>query len=834
MVGVQGSALNKWTKGDETRRDMFTANPTSAPVDMSDGKGIYNLTIKTDEDLDLNQSDSDMGEEVYGCIVSGYTKNLNAPKIEYSAQEAIDNRRERKTYPKGKDHFSEVGRIWATNGLGCIDSVCVPTENIPLVANSKFAIKYWEEGETAKMIEIPKGAGFTSGTLVRPVAFTDKVGEIKNGSMKNDNFLRSYTLKAVPIKTAHAILNRCKEISLTGSVDYSVERTNKKCSGVETSKSEIELEGLSGHCPPGYCVDLGSITTLSCASTKLTTKITMAGSIDMTARRHKQVADIWDSPKALDISGNYFHASPSGKGTYMKVSNTSCEEISDSIATPIPIPQVQQIAKGEEQIKLTSGCLTYPITNSAMLHATLEENLKTKVVSIANCSSAETYYNLMSDYLPSQQYLQKSNSEYAGGVRQSGSPIIRPEFASGPSLSALFNNAGWDFSGVGASGPEDAYSKDCKAGETTNFYNYKGKWNSTGITMTVEGECPQNMIGLDRYDTSTAVAGCKCGDACGDCKKNYGKLGSICECMPRCTPYPNTNNPCNGQGKAGCDCIYTVFMEIGKYVGVEIDPEFQYYNTAAVPLSTKMNTKDQDEDLVLWWAGELAQIDPDNATPSRSLTFYLSQETANKAKPQDDSTTKWEVKEVGALTIKCDDWSTGAPLWTLYGIAKATTCKGKAGPYNEYSTSKLAGTSGCVNCDEDSSVSGVYAPDCCSATGCGGPGGESDGCCNSESCGIDDPCGYAVIATIKGGGCKQMDCGGECHDTDNYECGCCFCEKDGDGEQCDICPPSATCKPYQVISDYEERGCYGDAHEEDKHEASISLTLEFKLFTEME
>jgi hypothetical protein len=29
-------------------------------------------------------------------------------------------------------------------------------------------------------------------------------------------------------------------------------------------------------------------------------------------------------------------------------------------------------------------------------------------------------------------------------------------------------------------------------------------------------------------------------------------------------------------------------------------------------------------------------------------------------------------------------------------------------------------------------------------------------------------------------------------------------------------------------------GCYGDAHEEDKHEASVNLTLEFKLFTEME
>ena len=837
VLGATGSAVHKFTRSlggewpqDKGKgRDSDLARPASQ-ADCSGELGIYNNTIKSSDTLEIKIDDADLGEEVYGCISHGFGNTNN---IEKNAETAKFGREVKRTDSK---HFDSHERLWynihgSTLGGGAYgvlyeDSTLIPQENVPLVVNSKFEVKYWEDDD---IVEIPKGAGFTSGTLVRPVAFTDKAEEVKNGSL-NSKLLRSHTLKAVPIKTAHAILNRCKEISLTGSVDYSVERTNKKCSGVETSKSEIELEGLSGHCPPGYCVDLGSITTLSCASTKLTTKITMAGSIDMTARRHKQVTDIWDSPKALDISGNYFHASPSGKGTYMKVSDTSCDEISDSIATPIPIPQVQQIAKGEEQIKLTSGCLTYPITSSAMLHATLEENLKTKVVSIANCSSAETIYSLMSDYLPSHQsaYNLSVFSGYAGGVRQSGSPIIRPEFASGPSLSALFNNAGWDFSGVGASGLEDAYSKDCKGGEITNFYNYKGKWNSTGITMTIEGECPQGMIGLDRYDTSTAVAGCKCGDACGDCKKNYGKLGAICDCLPRCTPNPNTNNPCNGQGKAGCDCIYTVFMEIGKYVGVEIDNELQYCNTAALPLS--VNTKNtKDEDLTLWWTAELAQIDPDNTTPFRSLPFYLNQESANKAKPQDDSTTKWEVKEVGTLTIKCDDWSTDAPLWTLYEIAKATTCKGKAGPYNEYSTSKLAGTSGCVNCDEESG-----APDCCSGTGCGGPSGESDGCCNSESCGIDDPCGYAVIATTKGGGCKQMDCGGECHDTDNYECGCCFCEKDGDGEQCDICPPSATCKPYKVISNYEEMGCYGDAHEEDKHEASISLTLEFKLFTEME
>ena len=846
VLGATGSAVHKFTRSlggewpqDKGKgRDSDLARPASQ-ADCSDGLGIYNNTIKSSDTLEIKTGDTDLGEEVYGCISHGFGNTNN---IEKDAETAKFGREVKRTDSK---HFDSHKRLWynihgSTLGGGAYgvlyeDSTLIPQENVPLVVNSKFEMKYWEDDGAGggELIEIPKGAGFTSGALVRPVAFTDKANEpIKDGSM-NSRYLRSHTLKAVPMKTAHAILNRCKEMSLTGSVNYSVERQNKECSGVKESKYEWTSEQNVG-CPPGSCVDTGGTITLSCASTSQTTKITIAGDIDMTARRHKQVTDIWDEPKALDISGNYFSGSSSDKATYMKISESVCDAIIDSIPTPLPIPQVEQIALGEQQMKLNSGCLTYPITSSAMLHATLEENLKTKVIDVENCSYAATDYSLMDNYLQQTNfnYNYFYSAAYPGGVRQFDlfdSVMIRPEFASGPSLVALFNNNGWDFSGIGYGGPEDAYSRDCKGGEGTNFYNYKGKWNSTGITMTLAGSCPQGMSGLDRYDTSTV--GCVCDDSCEDCKSNYGELRMRCDCLPMCTPYPNTANPCSkGASKAKCDAVYTVFMEIGKYVGVEILPEFQYYNTAAVPLSTAMDTKNKNEDLTLWWNAEIAQLDPDDAigSTSRSLPFYLNEESANNVKPQDNSTTRWEAKEVGTLFIKCDDWSTETPLWGVYPITKETTCKGIKSGSNYYTTSEDAGIQYCGDC-----AGNPNGEDCCDPSGCAGKSGGPEACCNTVLCGISDPCNYSVTSVDSRPACNQPSCSGACTEIGPY-CGCCNCGGDDEDGDCAPCPPATTCAPLNIKSNYEEMGCYGDAHEEDIVKASVNLTLEFKLFTEME
>lgn len=849
MVGVQGSALNKWAKGDDTRRDMRNFQ-TLDPVDMSDRKGIYNLTIKNNKDLEYTPallSDADMGEEVYGCITSGYIKEVKDPQLEYIAQEAIDNRRKREEYFEedkdgnsvGKDHFSAVGREWKDwAGHFLTDSVCIPTENIPLVVNSKFEIKYWQEqDEKAEMIEIQKGAGFTSGTLVRPIVFSTKAGEIKDGSL-NERAMRSHTLKAVPIKTAHAILNCCKEISLTGSVNYSVERSNKECSGGKMSTYEWEESTPIG-CPPGSCEDVSGSITLSCASTKLTTKVLLDGDIEITAYRHKQLTDIWgEEPKTLDISGNYFEGVLGTSIGYMKVSNPTCDPVLDSIPVKLPIPQIEQIAGFAIAKSLTSGCLVYPSTNSSMLHATLGDNLKKKEISVENCENAVLNYGLETSYKDDVNYYFNSfySNIFPSGVDQFGS-IICPKFASGPSLLANFLGTGWDFSGVGTDGPEDAYSKDCNDGtETTNFYNYKGKWNRTGITRTIEnGECPLGISGLDRYDSDEEPVGnCKCDDACEDCKKNYGEVRLVCDCQPMCAPIPNPGNPCeDGEIKGGCDGTYQIFMEIGKYVGVEVDPQSQYHNVAAIPLSAKMDTK--TEDLTIWWNGQFGQPDANGIAFDRGLGLYLNQASAKNSNPPDDSVTKWDNKEVGTLTIVCDKWSVEVPLWGQFGIAKETTCKGVASGTNVYTTSKDAGNNYCVGCDEEKEGCGSNCT-CCGGQ-CGGSSGISDGCCNSEPCGIDDPCSYAVMARTSGNfyKCQSPDCGGTCKENTQTPCNIC-CDYCGyDDDECDsVCPEFITCEPMKIISEFSEMGCYGDAYEEDKHEAKVNLTLEFKLFTETE
>ena len=844
VLGATGSVVHKFTRslgGDwpqdkDKYRDSDFARPAGAG-DCSDGKGIYNKTIKSNDELKIDTGETDLGEEVYGCISHGFG---NTNTIEKDAKKAKDGRDVKRA---GSKHFDPHKRLWyhhhgstTTGGAYGVlkeDSTLIPQENVPQVVNSKFEIKYWQEankdaGIEAEMIEIPKGAGFTSGTLVRPVAFTDKAEELKNGSLNASN-MRSHILRAVPMKTAHAILNRCKEILLTGSVNYSVERTNKECSGGKSSKYEWEEEAVTG-CPPGSCEDIGGSITLSCASTKLTTKVLLDGDISMTAYRYKQLKDIWDKPETLDISGNYLEGRQGEYVGYFKVSNSSCEAIS-SAPTKLPIPQIEQLAKFEKQTKLSSGCLTYPSTNSSMLNATLEDNLKMEEISADNCKNAVTQYGLETIYRTEVNYYYNYSYSniFPSGVDQFDN-IICPKLASGPSLRANFLGIGWDFSGVGKDGPEDAYSKDCSDKDITNFYNYKGKWNSTGITRTIEdGECPLGISGLSRYDADAeSVEDCKCDDACEDCKKNYGDVRLVCDCQPMCTPVPNKGNPCkDGEIKGGCDGTYQITMEIGKYVGVEIDPENQYHNVAAIPLSAKMDTK--TEDLTIWWRGEFNQPDANGISLDRNLGFYLNQASAKNSNPKDNSVTRWENKEIGTLTIVCDDWSMGVPLWGQVGVAKETTCKGTKSGYNTYSTSKNAGNTGCIGCDEDSDK-----PDCCTngADGCGGSGGGPDGCCNSDPCGIDDPCGYAVLA-IGGAECRPPDCGGECSDQDNNECGCCGCEFEA-GTSCEICDPYVTCKPFKVISNYEEMGCYGDAHEEDKHEAEVNLTLEFKLFTKTE
>ena len=840
MVGVQGSALNKWPRGYEVRRDMDTPISSSPPTDQSDGKGIYNLTLKSNDKLEYTPSEADMGEEVYGCITSGYTKNQKAPKIEYNSDIAIANRRERKAYEADKYHFSSSGRIWAVGEnreVGSVDSSCIPTENVPLVANSKFEMKFWDEA-TSEMIKISKGAGFTSGSLVRPIAFSDEADKMPNGAGVAG--MRAHTIEGVPIKIAHAILNRCKEVSLTGSVDYTIERNSKKCEGPTTSTRSWTSESGPNGCPPGTCKDTSGSITLTCVSEKQTTKIGLTGSIDMTAYRYKHLSDVWEDPTSLDLSLNYFYGSVEDGASLRKVSYSSCEPETDSVNTPIPPPTIEYITDYDKQTKLGSGCLVYPHSNNTILCATLEDNLKTTDFTADNCipSTAKTQYYLTTTpetYYSFGNYYYDIGYYFPDGVPR-GLPQICPQLIAGPSLEAFFYGDGWDFSGIGIEEPEPWYTDNDCGDKGQNYKNYKMDWKGTGLKKVIlSGACGNGFAGMAKYDREGA-SGCECDSGCEACTNQYGDLKFVCECQPLCNdPDYSGNfdkNPCNGERKDKCDGHFRTKIVIGKYVGVESYPKYKIYNVAPVPLSTKATTKTEDLTL-LWNSAFTDQFDYAwyVETGLLQLPVFLNAESIQM--PSDTSLTRFEKKTVGNLTVKCEDWSTTIPLLGLFAISKETECKGSANDngYNVivgYETGAPAQY--CVGCD------GADGFRCCAPAGCGGSDGQNE-CCVSTYCGIDDPCGYAYRSSKYGHECdgnKNFDCSGSCEESNGEDCGCCGCVSEPDS-YCDvICPPYVTCAPYVETSPFKSLGCYGDAHEEDKHEASINLTLEFKLFTEME
>ena len=830
MVGVQGSALNKWPRGQFVLRDMDTANSSSPPADKSAGKGIYNLTLTSDETLDQDKSiyQPDMGEEVYGCISSGYTNTT--PTIEYDADVAINNRKARKDYPPDVKHFSADGRNWT----GGVESACIPRENLPLVVNSKFPINYWQNkgvdkkgnAQAAKMVTIKAGAGFTSGALVRPVAFSNKAEEIPNGAVALTvaGGGSAYTLSGVPIETAHAILNRCKEISISGSASLKQTRTSAKCDGPQSSTSVWEEEERKG-CPPGTCMNRGGSENLNCVSTQAITQIKLAGSVDMTAYRYKQLADVWNDPKTLDLSGNYFYGSKEN-GAYLRKTATSYCDQPSSDKVKVPYPTIQRIGQYEKQTKLSSGCLVYPKTNASILLATEDKNLASIELSLA-CKKSGTTYSIGT----ATEAPRFSSSIHPGGA--STATDISPLLISGPSLACRFNGSGWDYSGLGLDSAEDLYTEECKDGN--NFFNYKMKWNSTGISKTiVSGGCEVGISGLKRYDRSMSK-GCEsegCGKQCEACKSNYGTLDLECACTPLCsTPDKDNKVPCyTGEYPPACDGTYGFSFDIGKYVGVETDASKRLHVIAPISLSAKSDTK--TENLTLFWNGFITE---GAYSGPLGMPLILGEESAATAllTLKDNSTTKYEKRSVGTLTIKCKEWSTSAPLWTVLGIAKKTACVGVANSVNTYTTTvKGAPLKDCNGCDR-----GEFKR-CCSDQGCDGFSGDETECCQSLNCGIDDPCGYAVVSNQVGKECLGNTtfptCASKCESSNGEDCGCCGC-RDEEDTYCDvICPPMITCAPYKLVEEHVKLGCFGDAHEEDVYEASADLTLEFKLFTEME
>ena len=870
VLGTTGSVVNKFLRAG---KDRDTDLLGKGQKDNSDGKGIYYKTIKTQEENLLYKtdgnpptpSDPDMGEEIYGCISQG-----DGATLERIAEEIVKQRNIRR---EDSSRFKSAKHSWyeAKNGkagLKIEDCALIPQENIPLVVNSKFPMKYWDEFQK-KDYDIPKGHGFTSGALVRPVAFTEKAKSISNATVFSNNvFMYSHELKDVPLETAHAILNRCKEISLTGSLSHVIERTNKQCSGSTSSKKQIKAEKFVGcardedgevNSPcgkEGKCEDQGHTITLTCLSEEKKTSLTLKGDIDITAYRHKQMTKIWGkTPETLEISGNYFSGRPKDlEMSYQQSHRDTCEKYGRDSGQPvkIPPPRIKQIAKLEKQTKLSSGCLTHTGTNKSILSIDLEDNLEPETVYIDGCDEAISARRLTTGWSPPNHIntsVEDSTFHYPSGVRRTSSYTC-PDLASGPSLRAHFNGNGWDSSKIGEEEPEDVYTHECKPFETENYPKYKSSWTDTGITYSVEGECPLGLRGVDRFDRNIPKLPSKCDEEC--VELDNGKLKVVCACLQMCKPYymdDDGSNPCVPPiptFEKECQGAYYVNMEIGKYVGVEDANVKSRYYIASVPLLSKMSGKEK-ENLTLWWWGAVsrfASYDVNGGFASeRPLFIFLNKESATKQKPQDNSLYRYEDRECGVLKVACDDWSQEIPLYTVLEIAKETTCKGTAGgAANSYYKTTDAGYKKCQSDVNFATACPGEGPRFCCGK-CGGPSNESNKCCSKESCGILDPCGYSIESKDTRDACVAPECNGECKEGTgeaDSTCGCnavenpSFDPDDPNSEECLALSTIPKCAPYSVVSDFKEMGCYGDAHPEDKHTAKINLTLEFKLFEEME
>jgi hypothetical protein len=813
VLGVQGSVVSKWP----VRKNAIRAD------------GIYKETLKFSIKDSPDFENPDSGEEVYGCIASGYTAGTPTPTIEYSAEVAQSNRKTREAYASGT-HFKADGNEWSQDDKDFTDSACIVTENIPLVVNSKFPMK-WKENS------VPSGVGFTSGALVRPlykdkeggfhsIGLSDSAGEaIPDGA--NGANGSAHTIRGIPIAVAHRMLNCCKEISLEGSVSRNYSRSSKRCSGKQ-STTQIAVKGtMMGYCPPGNCISETISTTLECISGQQTTDLAVNGSIKMTAYRYKQVHGIWKDPKASYISPNYLYGTL-GTATLMKFSSASCDdydygsETEDPNATPTAT--IEQLAVLEKQEKLTAGCLVYPYTNRNFLLADEEDNLKTKEIDFPNCIKGGSLgYELINASLVTGELV--TGERVTPNFTDGGDTDISPALVSGPSLVCSFNGNGFDYSGVGKGGAAQPIDigYDCFPKEN-NYIKSNAKWNSTGLKATLKsGKCSIGIQGISRYGANDAE--CECGDSCASCTPNYGKLGLDCECAKRCfqeSSFGSKSDACAGERQELCDVGYGIGFTIGKHIGAK-SPSSNNYSIKPLPLSVKAAT----EDLTIFFVGSVGNVG--NSLPWVDLPLYPNVESANRFKQADNSVYRYETKSIGTLKLVCEEWSTSFPLWTLFAIAKEKGCIGSnLGANSNYVARSVEDVlyTGCEGCGGEN---------CCSAEGCGGFAADDDPtfCCKSVFCSINDPCFAAAVAKSNfGKECLgQPTCEADCEG--DKECGCCDCD-DGESGNCPTCPEYSECKSY-IEKDFEEIGCYDNsAHSEDTHNASVNLTITFKLFTETE
>lgn len=819
----------------------------------------------------------DLGEEVYGCLAKGINTQGH---LEYDYD---DMTKERKTRNKVEQYAigseGSILRTWEDkNKKTHEDSVLIPQESLPLNVISKYPIKFsYDDEDTGKVkdVDVPPSAGFSGPFVYRPDKFPSGFIPVV---IKQDCIMLPiedsphYETRSVPVSSvsipagvAHQIINCTKEIKVTGYLDHSVEAKNKKCSGSNTQEV-TQTYYIEAACPGEEPIKKTRTATYTCSSSEETTTLQVKGSIDGTMSRYNLLTSLWEEePVKLDLSPNFYQGSNAKNAYNFSVTTKiECDAINGDGGPRIDefdYIKVQMLGDREKVTKLEAGCAVTPTLDIDIITRDMGKNLLRESANNSLCVDGgkiiKTFTQLPEDV----------NFYWMG---QKSLLARKPEnFTSGPVLWARYGAGIAEY--VGVDKEELLYKPTaCSETELESFRPPMGSPISTGLKLTMKGNCPNNIGGIKLYDATDADrAVAQYGDeaGCAPCSV-YGDQGTYklrCEAEKQCydkpgglegpvVPYPSGNDL--SAITSHCNVPYSHSLMLGRFA--QIAPTvYDYIPATEIPLDTDAKYTD-DQDLCISFilnAGEYYSGLASLAIPQAGgyANFLAGDYGVGPIIPTISTCKKWHeaetdrsgfkksVNQVGSLTLKSGDWSTLIPLWTTTFTPEATSCEGT-------DVKTIRDNDGWINACKRT-TSARCSSDCDRGCCCGG---ECQGCgsqTNNDPCNQSVPCEakictYSYSSSFTGSeDCpQQAQCNG-CTDCGFCDvCACCGCSNFSGGENDDNdddpCWPNNPCPksppiPPTTYSGGGRMGCYGSAREEQVIETKLDVTLEFIPFKEV-
>jgi len=873
-----GSVLNKYFLTEDTVRKNNIYEKTA------DGRNV---------------EEPDLGEEVYGCLAKGINTQGH---LEYDYDDMTKERKTRKDvgqYAIGSE--GSILRTWEDkNNKTHEDSVLIPQESLPLNVISKYPIKYSYDFTTdgtnfeVKDVDVPPSAGFSGPFVYRPHKFPSgfipvvvKQDCIMLGDpIEGAGYIYSVPVSSVsiPAGVAHQIINCTKEIKVTGSLDHSVEAKNKKCTGSST-QTVTQTYYIGAACPGKQPMSKTRTASYSCTSSSETTTLQVNGSIDGTMSRYNLLTSLWEEPVKLDLSPNFYQGSNAKKAYNFSVrTGLSCEAISDSGSAidELDYLKVKMLGDREKVTKLEAGCAVTPTLDIDIIRRDMGKNLLRESANNSLCVDGgaiiKTFTQLPDDVV-----------FFWGGQKSLLAPKTN-NFTSGPVLCARYGAGLAEY--VGVDEEELVYKPTaCSDTELESFRSPKGNPISTGLKLTMKGNCPNNVndnstdfpfntseiIKLyDATDSGRAYYQWEDQDGCygshpGCCApcSVYGDQGTYklrCEAEKQCydnacqdirnpvecpvVPHPSGSDL--SEVTSNCNIPYSHSLMLGRFAQtappVYTIEGLEYIPATEIPFDTDAKYTD-DQDLSISFilnAGEEGRYYSSLAIPQHDYEYasfgvepiipiISTCKKWHESEP-DRSGFKKSVNQVGALTLKSGDWSTLIPLWTATFTAEATDCEGT-------DVRGIGGHDGWITACERTTVAGCSDEcECCCGGECNGCGSQtSDNPCNKAVPCEPKICTYSYSSSFTGtedcpktaqcNGCQDCGgCRGNCDHCACCGCNCGNCSRDGDFEN--PCPPHVPTPP-TTHSGGGRMGCYGSAREEQVIETKLDVTLEFIPFTEV-